>query len=123
MDEDLTRRFAELRAHDRRRTPAFDALLAARPAIRYSPLRLAAAIAVLAAAGTVSVVLLHRNATRFQPVALASWQSPTAFLLTTPGAELISSLPKITESVIRIESAPGSTSTSRPKGQTKGDTT
>ena len=102
MDEDLTRRFAELRARDFSRTPSFDAVLAARaPRIRYSPLRLAAAIAVLVAAGAVTTVV-YRRAT-FQPVALASWQSPTASLLAMPGAELISTVPSVTSSIVHIE--------------------
>ena len=122
MDEDLKRLFAELRAHDRQRTPSFDAVLAARPTIKHAPLRLAAAIAVLVAAGAVTAVVVHRSATRFQPVELASWQSPTAFLLETPGAALLGS-PNVTASIIRVESAPASTSTSRPKGHAKGDTT
>lgn len=123
MDDDLKRLFAELRSHDRHRTPSFDAALAARPTVRHVPLRLAAAFAVLVAVGTVTALLVHGRATRFQPVALASWQSPTAFLLTTPGAELLDTVPSVTASVIRVESAPASTSTSRPKGHAKGDTT
>jgi hypothetical protein len=103
MDEDLKHRFAELRAHDRQRTPAFDAMLAARPTIRYVPLRLAAATLVLALAGAVTAVVVHRYATRFQPVALASWQSPTAFLLQTPGTDLLRTVPSVTASVIHIE--------------------
>jgi hypothetical protein len=103
MDEDLKRQFAGLRAHDRQRTPSFDAMLAARPTIRHVPLRLAAAIALLVAAGTVTAVLVNGRATRFQPVALASWQSPTAFLLQTPGTDLLSTVPSVTASVIHIE--------------------
>jgi hypothetical protein len=103
MDEDLKRRFAELRAHDRQGTPSFDAMLAARPTNRYVPLRLAAAIAVLVTVGAVTAVLVHGRATRFQPVMLASWQSPTAFLLQAPGADLLGTVPRVTASVIHIE--------------------
>ncbi len=103
MDEDLKRLFAELRSHDRHRTPSFDAALAARPTMRLVPFRLAAAIALLVTAGAVTAVLVHGRTTRFQPVALASWESPTAFLLETPGADLLTTVPNVTNSVVHIE--------------------
>ena len=107
-DQDLRRWFADLRERDRRAVPAFDALVAralARPVRRSLRVpRLAAAIAVLALAGA-GVLLLRRPAPTF---AIATWQSPTAFLLHGPGEEILRAVPGISASVVplRIEAAP-----------------
>lgn len=104
-DDDLRRLFAELRERDRRTIPGFEALVA-RALARHTPRTvraplLAAAIAVLVlGAGFGGVLLLRRRA---PTVALASWQSPTAFLLRVPGDEILRTVPSVTASVVRFE--------------------
>lgn len=77
--------------------------------------RLAAAAAVVAAAGT-GVWLARSSSDTPVPavdgreVTLASWQSPTDFLLDTPGVELLRTTPDIRESTTSAASVLTSTS-------------
>lgn len=94
-DERLRARFGELRDADERGAPAFHTVLtrtspASLRAGRRWPLRVALA---LAAAAIVLAIGLARESRRrdFQLQPLATWQSPTASLLRTPGIELTSS--------------------------------
>jgi hypothetical protein len=101
-DEDLQRRFAALREHDARSIPGFDALVrraAARPLRRGRRAALVAAgITVLVVAGAVGTLLLRRPA-----FALATWRSPTEFLLHGPGEEILRAVPSVSASVVRLE--------------------
>ena len=106
-DEGLRRLFEELRAADGRAVPPFEAVLGAarsRAARRRArrPLRAAAALAALAAAG--ALIVLRPWTPRFEPVPIASWRSPTAFLLNTPGDALLRSVPSLTASVVELGS-------------------
>jgi len=103
-DEDLRRRFAALRESDLRSAPGFDALLAraaSRPvnAPPLAPLAVAAAALLLLIAGAAGVVMLRRPAPK---VALASWRSPTAFLLHGPGDDILRTVPGVSASVVRL---------------------
>jgi hypothetical protein len=125
-DENLRRRFRELKDHDRRRARPFDAVMASSRELaarreRRRPIRLAAAVLLLlAGAATVALVRLHRP----QPelVAIGSWRSPTEFLLQRPGAALLDSVPGVAASNVRLERVLEVNTTSRRSGQHKGDT-
>jgi len=100
-DSDLRAHFADLREEDRSAAPPFGFAAAAEAAFsrRRSSLRIAlAALPVLAIVVTLAV-RTHRStgaATR----ALAAWSSPTAFLLETPGKQLLNQTPKLGEPLI-----------------------
>ncbi len=116
-DEELKRAFAELQAGDRRHTPPFEAVLAAarartaRPHSRV-PLAAAAAAVLLLAAGAVTLRRLH-SGTSQGALAVSEWQSPTAFLLRMPHADLLASVPRVSTSAINLDAlwAPSTPST------------
>lgn len=100
-DEDLEGRFAELRSRDRARTPAYDSVIGA-PRARPAPLRLlAAAIVVIALIG--SGLFWSRGRREPRDSWLANWSSPTAPLLNPAGADLVSTVPSLSQSVINLE--------------------
>ncbi|MEW6213366.1 MAG: hypothetical protein AB1631_34040, partial [Acidobacteriota bacterium] len=43
---------------------------------------------------------------QFDSMLISRWQSPTDFLLKTPGAELLNSVPRITDSTLDLKSIP-----------------
>lgn len=96
-DEELRARFDALAAHDRREAPPFAELAdrAARAAVEgMRPRRswrlgltLALAAAVVLSVGIVRVA----RRLSFVPTPLATWTSPTASLLATPGSALLAS--------------------------------
>ena len=101
-DDDLREAFAALRREDAARTPTFDALLAgaageARRGPRH-PLWSVGGLAV-AAAVLVAVIVgvrVRRPAPMPSPmVSLEQWTAPTAFLLRTPGLEILETVPRI----------------------------
>ena len=100
-DEELERRFAELRAGDRRSIPPFDAVVR-RPRPRRSRVPLLAAALVVIALGA-GIVLPRLRGVRSADVGIATWESPTAALLTVPGSDLLRHVPSISESVIHLE--------------------
>lgn len=130
-DADLKRLFGELKQHDRHRAPAFAAVVAAAEARAARararrPLRIAAVAAtiLLLAGGAAAWLRLRHGAGAPEAVAIASWRSPTAWLLAVPGAVALDSVPSVTASVIRpFDSTQTAHPTSRRTGQTKGDTT
>jgi hypothetical protein len=100
--------FAELRGADRPQVPDFRRMreLASAPrpiaaALTHSFVRAAAAVVFLTA-GLMVLQRLHRTRTsRSAPVsALASWKSPTAILLRTPGRELLQEVPDLHSSIL-----------------------
>jgi hypothetical protein len=98
-DEDLERRFAELRVGDRRGIPSFEQVSGRpRPRRSWAPLLAAAALVVAIAA-----VVPRLRGTRSVGVGIAEWRSPTASLLTVPGSDLLRNVPSISESVIHLE--------------------
>jgi hypothetical protein len=99
-DEDLERRFAELRAWDRRAIPSFEALVGRPRRPSRAPLLAVAALVITVAA----IALLPRlRGARSDAVGIADWQSPTASLLVVPGSDLLHTVPSISESVIHLE--------------------
>ena len=99
-DEDLEKRFAELRAWDRCAIPSFEALVGRPRRTSRAPLLAVAALVIAVAA----VVLLPRlRGVRSEAVGVAGWQSPTASLLVVPGSDLLRTVPSISESVIHLE--------------------
>jgi hypothetical protein len=128
QDEDLRQRFQELKARDRTRAPAFDAVLQSARASgarqrRYQPLRAAAAVLIVIAGAAAAVLLLHQGSPKPELVAIGSWRSPTGSLLQMPGAALLDSVPGITTSVIQLGDPAGAGhQTPRHSGHTRGDT-
>ena len=121
-DEDLRRRFQELKARDRRVTPSFDAVVAAARARRRAPLRpvrWAAAAVLVIAAGLATGTVLHHRA-RAEQVAIGSWRSPTEWLLTVRPTSL-DSVPDVTASVIKLDGTAVKTTSPRA-GHSRGDT-
>jgi ferric-dicitrate binding protein FerR (iron transport regulator) len=120
MDEnELRRRFGELRDADRESAPDFagtydrartdptsrlqesphhDIRSARRPRFRVRPLAIAAAAAVLV------VAVWTGRARFFSPSgatsAIATWRAPTDVLLDTPGSELLGAMPALGESIL-----------------------
>ena len=102
-DSDLRTHFANLREEDRSATPPFGAIAGAVSPSR-SLLRIAlAAIPVLAIAVLLSV-RTHRS-TDAVPRQLAAWSSPTAFLLETPGKQLLKQTPRLGEPLLHAQPA------------------
>jgi len=95
-DRELRELFARLREEDRARIPSFRA-----PAAREAP-RWMWAPRIAAAAAIVLITLVLAWPDRPQSVTLhgvdlgaAAWQSPTDFLLITPGSELLRTVPAV----------------------------
>jgi hypothetical protein len=104
LERELSRLFEVERRADESAAPDLDALLARRPRRRTSAGRRSAyAAAALAILATVAVLLfgvheggLHRVTPAAAPaLQLADWESPTAFLLDTPGSELLMQVPTL----------------------------
>ncbi len=120
-DRDLRELFAELRHHEQQAAPSFPHMWAAAQARRETRPRVRLA---LAAAAIVVLLLLWP---RGRPVpapeatpAVVRWTSPTAFLLATPGRELLSSIPALGAPVLPGLSglAPSPPPSVTPKGET-----
>ena len=96
-DQELRKLFARLKDEDRGRTPSFRA-----PALRVAPgWRPLARVALAAAVVVIAVVLARPDQTPRMTVHPAvylgttAWRSPTDFLLSTPGSELLRSVPAV----------------------------
>jgi len=102
-DEDLRHRFTALREEAAREAPEFDGLwrqaAAARGRRRRIPL--GTWLALAGAAGALLYAAVRRDAPSALPVEtvtmpmLGQWRSPTAFLLRTPGEELLTTVPSL----------------------------
>ena len=92
-DRDLHDAFARLREIERRDVPTFRVPL--RPSTRvHSPLRAALAAALL----LIVIAIGYLTRPSHEPVtteSISTWRAPTDFLLQTPGAELIVSVPRL----------------------------
>ncbi len=91
-DRDLKAHFANLREEDRGRAPTFGRTVAAVPR-RAFHWRIAFAAAPVLAVAVMLAVRTHRPADA-APRQLAVWSSPTAFLLETPGRQLLNQTPQ-----------------------------
>jgi hypothetical protein len=106
MDEnELRRRFTELREADRDRGPAFAqiygrartrARLRRTPRVR--PLVLAAAAVVVIVA--LSLAYGRSTTPSTNTPAIATWRAPTDVLLQTPGSELLGVMPALSKSIL-----------------------
>jgi len=101
-DRDLRELFAASRRQEAAQAPPFDRLWQrARAAARSAPARAARRLGyAAAAAGVLAAALLlwrpvfHETEPALEASILA-WRAPTDFLLETPGAELLSTVPKL----------------------------
>ena len=104
-DDELRRRFAELREADRNRTPGFArtygdarARRSRRATRGLRPLVLAAAAVVVIAA--LSLAYGRSVSQSEAPTAIATWRPPTDVLLQTPGSELLGVMPALGKSIL-----------------------
>lgn len=100
-DHELRERFRELRDATGATAPPFAALFVnvVQPRRRRRPWR--SALALLPLAGVAALVLVlavrrHRERVAVVDLATGRWEGPTDFLLQTPGAELLRSVPTFT---------------------------
>ena len=99
-DSRLRTHFANLREEDRRAAPPFGRTAAAAAfSHRRSSLRIALAAMPVLAIAVMLAVRTHRS-TDAVPRELAAWSSPTAFLLETPGKQLLNQTPRFGEPLI-----------------------
>jgi len=101
-DSRLRTHFANLREEDRSAAPPFGRTAAAAAGFsrRGSSLRIALAAMPVLAIAVMLAVRTHRSTDAF-PRELAVWSSPTAFLLETPGKQLLNQTPRLGEPLIR----------------------
>ena len=101
-DSRLRTQFANLREEDRSTAPPFDRTAAAAPALsrRSSFVRIALTAVPVLAIAVMLAVRPHRS-TDAVPRKLAAWSSPTAFLLETPGKQLLNQTPRLGEPLLR----------------------
>ena len=104
-DNELRRRFTELREADRNRTPGFArtygdarARRSRRATRGVRPLVLAAAAVVVIAALSLAYGRSTTPSTTTPPI--ATWRAPTDVLLQTPGSELLADMPALGASVL-----------------------
>jgi hypothetical protein len=96
-DRDLRDVFARLKEEDRARTPSFKVPIA-KEAPRWGPVTRVAAAAALV---LITLVLARPDrtppsmASQVVDLGAATWESPTDFLLITPGRELLRSVPVV----------------------------
>ena len=101
-DSRLRMHFTNLREEDRSATPPFGrtASAAAAPSRHvFSSLRIALAAMPVLAIAVMFALRTHRS-TEAVPRELATWSSPTAFLLETPGKQLLNQTPRLGEPLI-----------------------
>jgi hypothetical protein len=100
-DSRLRTQFANLREEDRSGTPSFERTAAA---VTFSPRRSSSLRFAVAATPVLVIAVMfalrsHRS-TDAVPRELAAWSSPTAFLLATPGQQLLNQTPRLGEPLI-----------------------
>ena len=99
-DNRLRTHFANLREEDQSSAPPFNRTAAAAAfSRRSSSWRIALAAMLALAIAVMLAVRTHRSTDAF-PRELAAWSSPTAFLLETPGRQLLNQTPRFGEPLI-----------------------
>jgi hypothetical protein len=109
-DRDLRERFAELRREDQAQAGEFS-VFRLRARRHASPVRISAWIAVAAVLAVVVVIWAHRRERRdvsSPAISITDWKSSTAFLLRTPGQEVLRTIPRIGEWPASTETPGGS---------------
>ncbi len=95
-DRRLREGFASLRREEQASASPLDRVLARRPRTR----RIAAAPALAVAAAVAAVAVVIGQALEWRRpnpgMSLAEWTEPTAFLLRTPGRDLLTAVPEFT---------------------------
>ena len=104
MDEnEIRRRFAQLRESDRVGAPSF-AQTYARARSRRIPGALHLSTLLIAAAAVILILgVWQANSRSLSPsttTAIATWRAPTDVLLRTPGSELLSTMPALNKSIL-----------------------
>jgi len=105
-DNRLRAHFANLREEDRIAAPPFGPIAAAAAASSrrgYFP-RIALAVVPLLCIAVI-FALRNQRSTDAVPRQLATWSSPTAFLLETPGKQLLNQTPRLGEPLIHTQAA------------------
>jgi hypothetical protein len=97
-DSRLRAHFANLREEDRSAAPPFARTAAAHFSRRGSFLRIALAAMPALAIVVMLFVRTHRSTEAVRE--LTAWSSPTAFLLETPGKQLLNQTPRLGEPLI-----------------------
>jgi hypothetical protein len=104
-ERELSRLFEAARRADESAAPDLDALLARGPRPRRSAGRAIAFAAAATLLLAIAVLLVRHDARTAPapeaPVQLADWESPTAFLLDTPGSELLTEIPTLAPSTAK----------------------
>ncbi len=109
VDNEITNLFQALRQRDERLAPSFPEVWAAagdrarRASSAWRGVRAAARTAVVLAGLGVAVAIFRDLATSPSTPAISSWQSPTDFLLHSPGELWLRTVPKIGESLAEIK--------------------
>jgi hypothetical protein len=106
MDEnEIRRHFAQLRESDRVRAPSFAQIYgrtrarrSSRATPRVRPLLIDALVAVVI--GAVLVWHSQSSSPSTATETIATWRAPTDILLTTPGNELLSTMPALNKSML-----------------------
>lgn len=100
-DSGLRARFANLRQEDRKATPSFGRIAAqGTVSSRRGFSQRIALAAMLVVALAVVFTWRSRRSSDADPRELAAWSSPTAFLLETPGKQLLIQVPRLGEPLI-----------------------
>lgn len=98
-DDHLHELFQATRRREAERAPSFAATLAVAPRARATRSgRRSVVVALAAAVALVLIAVLWPRPSRDQwmvPLASAHWEAPTDFLLETPGAELLRTVPPL----------------------------
>jgi hypothetical protein len=104
-DNELRRRFTELRKADSDRAPGFaqtyvraHTMRSQRATRRFRPLLITAAAIVVIAA--LSLAYGRSTTTSTTTPAIATWRAPTDVLLQTPGSELLGVMPALSKSIL-----------------------
>ena len=109
---ELRKRFEELRAEDERWTPRFHPVTSG-PRFALQRLLAVAAVFCLLLASLAALITIRSHRTTFSESdrriagSIAAWRPPTAFLLRTPGSEILMTTPAIPDVAAVFESTKG----------------
>ncbi len=112
VDNEITNLFQALRQRDERLAPSFPEVWAAagdrarRASSAWRGVRAAARTAAVLAGLGVAVAIFRDPTIPPSTPAISSWQSPTGFLLHSPGELWLRTVPKIGESLTEVKAVP-----------------
>jgi hypothetical protein len=95
LDDDLRDRFAGLRQQETQRVPEFASMWHTRAPLRKGRWLVAVACALIVVAAIIWLRSTQRRPEEISVAAITAWNSPTDFLLETPGREILRTVPKI----------------------------